>query len=282
MIGQTSALLTPFLVTAAGVLGLLIGSFLNVVAYRVPAGRSVVAPASACPECGSAIRPWDNIPVLSWLVLRGRCRDCSAPISARYPLVEAATGAAFALVCWWMLVPAGGSSRSEPVPGLLQGVAFLVFAGASIVLGLIDADTKRLPNVIVLPTLVVGAVLFAGAALTGGLWADAWRSAAGCALLFAFYLLLALAYRNGMGFGDVKLAAVVGLYLGWLGWPQFVVGAFAAFFLGGVFAIVLLLLRRTGRRHGIPFGPWMLGGAWIGVFWGDQLAHLYLSLLGLA
>ncbi|MEN0085384.1 MAG: prepilin peptidase [Leifsonia sp.] len=261
-------------------LGLLIGSFLNVVAYRVPAGRSVVAPASACPECESAIRPWDNIPVLSWLVLRGRCRDCSAPISARYPLVEAATGAAFALVCWWMLVPAGGSS--EPVPGLLQGVAFLVFAGASIVLALIDADTKRLPNVIVLPTLVVGAVLLAGAALTGGLWADASRSAAGCALLFAFYLLLALAYRNGMGFGDVKLAAVVGLYLGWLGWPQFVVGAFAAFLLGGVFAIVLLLLRRTGRRHGIPFGPWMLGGAWIGVFWGDQLAHLYLSLLGLA
>lgn len=282
MIDQTSALLSPFLVAGAGVLGLLIGSFLNVVAYRVPAGRSVVAPASACPECGSAIRPWDNIPVLSWLLLRGRCRDCSAVISARYPLVEAATGAAFALVCWWMLVPAGGISPVEPVAGLLQGVAFLVFAGVSIVLALIDADTKRLPNVIVLPTLVVGAALLAGAALSGGSWAQAARAAAGCGVLFAFYLLLALAYRNGMGFGDVKLAAVVGLYLGWLGWPQFVVGAFAAFVLGGVFAIVLLLLRRTGRHRGIPFGPWMLGGAWIGVFWGDQLAHLYLSLLGLA
>ena len=270
-----------FLIAGAGVLGLLIGSFLNVVAYRVPAGRSVVAPASACPECGSPIRPWDNIPVLSWLVLRGRCRDCGSPISVRYPLVEAATGAAFTAVCWWSISFSGGLPGGPSFPAVLQAVAFLLFAGASIVLALIDADTRRLPDVIVLPTLVSGLALLLSAAMAGGLWADAGRAAIGSLLLFAFYLVLALAYPGGMGFGDVKLAAVIGLYLGWLGWQHLLVGAFAAFVLGGLCAIVLLALKRVRRGSGIPFGPWMLAGCWVGVFWGDAIAHLYLSLVGL-
>ncbi|KQR53790.1 peptidase A24 [Leifsonia sp. Leaf336] len=265
----------------AGVLGLLIGSFLNVVAYRVPEGRSVVSPASACPSCGSAIRPWDNIPVFSWLILRGRCRDCSTPISVRYPLVEAATGLAFAAVCWWAITVAGGIAEAPPLPTVFGAFAFLLFAGVSIVLALIDADTHRLPDVIVLPTLGVGAVLLLAAAVTGGGWGDALRAVVGSGVLFTCYLLLALAYRGGMGFGDVKLAAVIGMYLGWSGWSELIVGSFAAFVLGGLYAVVLLGLRRTSRGKGIPFGPWMLAGCWVGVFWGEPLARFYLSIVGL-
>lgn len=257
------------LVAAVGVLGLLVGSFLNVVVWRVPRGESVVRPASACPRCGHPIRPRDNVPVLSWLALRGRCRDCREPIPARYPLVEAGTGALFAAVAWLT-----GPSWALPALGYLAAVA--------VALALIDLDTHTLPDRIVLPSLpVAGALLALASANPGGPsdWPALGRAAVGAVALFGAYLVMVLAYPAGMGLGDVKLAALLGAYLGWSGWGALVIGGFAAFALGGVYALALLATGRARRGTGIPFGPWMLAGAWLGVVAGERLWSAYLGAL---
>jgi leader peptidase (prepilin peptidase)/N-methyltransferase len=274
-------LLIPLSLTAA--LGLAIGSFLNVVVYRLPAGLSVARPASACPRCSTPIRRRDNVPVVSWLALGGKCRDCRASISARYPIVELATGLFFVLVAarLWSLTDVPTES-SAVVSRLLALVAFLWLAGVSVALAVIDLEHHRLPNAIVLPSYAVGGALLAASSILVGDWSAIVRAAIGLASLFAFYLIAALSYPGGMGFGDVKLAGVLGLYLAWLGWGEFAVGAFAAFLLGGVFAVVLLVTRRVERTGGIPFGPWMLAGAWVGIFAGGTVATAYLTLLGLA
>ncbi|MBW9094079.1 prepilin peptidase [Microbacterium jejuense] len=284
-----------FLVVIAGVFGLLIGSFLNVVAYRVPAKVSLMR-ESRCPHCDAAIKPWHNVPVVGWIVLRGRCANCKAPISPRYPIVEAVTGVAFALITWVGLTyPAVlgvssssfvgrsttetvGGSTTEGIALALIIVAFLYFAAISIVLTLIDLDTHRLPNSIVLPSYLVAGILFPVAAALTGDWGSLLRAAIGMAVLYAFYALLRLARPGGMGGGDVKLAGVVGIYLGWIGWGALAVGAFAAFLYGGVFGIALMLLRRAGRKTAIPFGPWMILGAWTGVFAGEAVGRWYVDL----
>ncbi len=252
-----------------GVLGLLIGSFLNVVIYRVPLGRSLVRPGSACPSCGKPVRPFDNVPVLSWLVLRGRCRDCKAPISGRYPLVELGTGALF--VATYLLL---GVSRELPwaVP------AYLYLAAVSMALALIDLDTRRLPNAIVLPSYPVLIALLLLASWQGGDWGAAVRALIGGVVLWTLYFLVMLVRPGGMGFGDVKLAGLLGGALAWLGWGSFVTGAFGAFLVGGLFSIALLLLGRAKRKSAIPFGPWMLLGAWLGVFAGEPVWNAYLGL----
>jgi leader peptidase (prepilin peptidase)/N-methyltransferase len=268
-----------------GVLGSLIGSFLNVVVYRVPAGKSVVSPPSACPHCAARIRPWDNIPVISWFVLRGKCRDCGAPIAIRYPLVEFATAVFFVAIAWWQLdwlsVALNDGSAANIVAAILQLIAFLYLGAISVALLLIDLDTRRLPNVIVLPGYIAGIVLLAAAAVLRLEFFPLLTSAIGAMALFAFYLLLALIRPGGMGLGDVKLAGVLGLFLGWIGLGSLLVGAFAAFLLGGIFSIALMITKRAGRRTAIPFGPWMLGGCWVGVFFGETIAHAYLALFGL-
>lgn len=271
---------TAMLLVFAGLLGLAIGSFLNVVVYRVPAGKALT-PDSACPRCGTAIRKRDNIPVLSWLLLRGRCRSCSEPISARYPLVEAGTAVAFVLVTA-RFGPAFADAVTVPdaVAGAIELVAFLLLTAVSIALALIDLDTKRLPNVIVLPALLAGILLLAAAALVRGDLAALAGAGIGGAGLFLLYLALALVSRGGMGMGDVKLAALLGLYLGFLGWGSLLVGAFAAFVFGGVFGLALMLIRRAGRKTAIPFGPWMILGAWLGVFAGELLARNYFDAVG--
>jgi leader peptidase (prepilin peptidase)/N-methyltransferase len=245
-------------------LGLVIGSFLNVVIWRVPRGESVVRPPSHCPACDNPVRPRDNVPVVSWLLLRGRCRDCSAPISPRYPLVEAATGALF-------LVMALRIGLEPELP------AFLYLAAIGVALWMIDIDVRRLPDPIVLPSYVVGTVLLAVAAAVSQEWEPLVRALIGMAALYAFYFLLALIYPAGMGFGDVKLAGVLGLYLAWLGWAELVVGAFLGFMLGGVVGILLMLTRRAGRKSQLPFGPYMLAGAFLSILWGGALADLYLD-----
>ncbi|GEL93481.1 prepilin peptidase [Cellulomonas composti] len=256
-------------IALATLLGLAIGSFLNVVVWRVPRGESVVHPPSACPRCGHAIRRRDNVPVVSWLLLRARCRDCGEPISARYPAVEATTGALFGLATWY----AG-------ITWILPALLYLVTIGVA--LTLIDLDTHKLPDAIVLPSYVVVLALLALASWNPGGEAD-WgalvRALVAGAAMFVVYFLLLVVYPAGMGFGDVKLAGVLGMYLGWFGWASLVVGWFAAFVLGGVFSIGLLVLRRAGRRSGIPFGPWMILGAVVGIVWGQPLADLYLGAL---
>ncbi len=256
------------LILVTGVLGLLVGSFLNVVIYRVPQGVSVVAGRSYCPSCEAQIAAYDNVPVASWVLLRGRCRNCREPIAARYPAVELLTAVVFALLAWRF-----GLSWELP--------AYLYLGGVGIALAFIDLDTKRLPNVLVLPSYVVALVLLALPALLDARWDDYLRALLGAVALFAFYFLLAFIYPAGMGFGDVKLAGVLGMYLGWLGWGAVIVGGFLGFFLGGLVGGALMVARKAGRKSAIPFGPFMVAGALIAVFVGPAIADWYTgSLMG--
>lgn len=261
-----------YFIAVALLFGLAIGSFLNVVIWRVPQGLSIVRPPSACPRCESSIRSRDNIPVVSWLILRGKCRDCAAPIRKRYPLVELTTGGLFALVTWWYK-PLDPQVGSWPVL-----IALLFLVAISVSLTLIDIDTHRLPDAIVLPAVLVTVVLLTGAAAIDG---SAWpliRAGIGGVILFVAYFAMLVAYPQGMGFGDVKLAAVVGLYLGWMGWGALVIGGFSAFILGGVYSIGLLIFRKANRKSGIPFGPWMLLGAWVGIVAGNEIMDRYIAV----
>lgn len=261
--------------------GLAIGSFLNVVAYRVPLGMSVVAPVSSCPGCHNPIEARDNVPVLSWLVLRGKCRHCAEPISPRYIVVEVITGVAFVAVALRFLPGVlVATSVTALVSVALVLVAFLYLAAITVALSAIDIDVQRLPNKIVLPSYAVGGVLLGTAAIVGGGLEAIARAAASAGILVAFYLLLAIIKPGGMGMGDVKLAGVLGLYLGFLGWAPLIAGTAGAFVLGGIFGAIVLVARRGGR--GIPFGPWMFAGAWVGIFAGDQLVGAYLTAVGLS
>ncbi|WP_432498588.1 prepilin peptidase [Kineococcus auxinigenes] len=253
---------------AAALLGLLVGSFLNVVVHRVPRGESVVHPASRCPGCGHAVRRRDNVPVLSWLLLRGRCRDCRLPVSARYPLVEAGTAVLFAAVAHLV-----GPAWALP--------AYLYLAAIAVALALIDLDVHRLPDAIVLPSYPVVAGLLLLASALNGDWAAALRAAVGAVAVFGLYVVLFVAKPGGMGLGDVKLAGVLGMLLGWWGWDALVVGTFLAFLLGGVVALPLVLSGRAGRRSRIPFGPYMLAGALLALLVAEPATDWYLGVIGL-
>ena len=255
----------PIWLTAA-VLGALIGSFLNVVVWRVPRGESVVSPPSACPRCGHEIRARDNVPVVSWLLLRGRCRDCAAPISPRYPVVEATTAVLFALV----------ALRIGWAPEL---PAYLYLAAIGLALALIDLDTHRLPDPIVLPAYPVLAVALGAASWVTGDWGALLRAVIGGAALWAVYFLLMIVKQGGMGFGDVKLAGVLGAGMAWLGWGALIVGGFAAFLLGGLYGIALIVAGRGGRSTRVPFGPWMVLGTAIGFAAGQQVWTGYVDVV---
>jgi leader peptidase (prepilin peptidase)/N-methyltransferase len=261
---------TPLLGGLAVAFGLPIGSFLNVVIHRVPAGRSVVHPRSACPRCGAFIRPKDNVPVVSWLVLRGRCRDCGAPISARYPAVEALTALLFLGVVVRFTVPVD-------VPWAVP--AYLYFVAVGVALAVVDAETRRLPNAIVLPSYPVLAALLAVASWGSGDWDALLRAAIGGLALYVLYLVLLVVRDGAMGYGDVKLAGLVGAALAWVGWGAFAVGSFGAFLLGGVVGLALMLAGSAGRRTRIPFGPWMILGAAVGLACGEPVWAWYLSFL---
>jgi len=255
------------LVVLVTVAGLAIGSFLNVVVWRVPRGESVVSPPSACPGCGQPIRPRDNVPVAGWLLLKGRCRDCAAPISARYPLVELGTGVLFAV-----LAVRFGFDPVLP--------AYLYLAAVGLALALIDLDHHRLPDVLTLPSYPVAVLLLGLAVLAGSESGDPIRALIGGAGMYAVYVALRLAHPAGMGFGDVKLAGVLGMYTGWLGWGAWTVGLFLGFLIGGVFGIALIATGRGGRKTKVPFGPFMLLGALLAVLVGERLASGYLTLTG--
>lgn len=259
---ESLELVAPLLVV---LIGLVVGSFLNVVVYRIPADLSVVHPPSACPNCGAGIKPYDNVPVFSWLALRGKCRSCGNRISMRYPLVEVATGVLFYAVyvvvgLHWTLL------------------AYLWFAAVTFALALIDFDTKRIPNRILFPGAVVGAVLLGLGALADGAvgaYGRAWLTALA---YFAGFLILALIVPAGFGMGDVKLAFFLGMFVGFVSWQALAVSVFGAVFIGGGVSIVLLASRRVGRKDAIPFGPSMVAGAWLAIAFGNELARAYLGL----
>jgi leader peptidase (prepilin peptidase)/N-methyltransferase len=238
--------------------GLVIGSFLNVVAYRLPRGTMLENSRSLCPHCEHPVRARDNIPVVSWLVLRGRCRDCGEPISRRYPLVEAGTALLFVLV-----VAAHHDDTTKLVLGLVL-VAFLV------PLALIDLDTRLLPNKLTGPAAVAAIVL--GTLLDPS--GEVERLIAGVAG-GGFFLLAALAYPRGMGIGDVKLAGVLGLFLGRAVGAALLIGLVA-----GVLVGVAIMARKgvaAGRKTKVPFGPFLALGGVIALFVGEAITDAYVD-----
>ena len=237
-------------------MGLVIGSFLNVVIWRVPRRESLVRPGSHCPGCGSPIRWYDNVPVASWLVLRGHCRDCGSRISARYPLVEIVTGIAFALafarfgLSWELLVA-------------------WFFIAAMVAVAFIDYDHMIIPTRIVLPGALVG--LMASVALHPQQW---WVYLAGSLGAAAFMFTLAMIWPGGMGPGDIRMALFMGAVLG----KYVILALFLAFLFGGVVGGYLVLSKRRSRKDKIPFGPYLALGSVLAVLAGQTLLGAYLGL----
>jgi leader peptidase (prepilin peptidase)/N-methyltransferase len=253
----------------AGMLGVVIGSFLTVVIHRVPRRQSLLRPGSRCPTCVAPIRPRHNIPVVGWLVLRGACADCGEPISVRYPLVELGTGVIFAGL-------AAAFAVRHQVPAL---PAYLYFAGIGIALAVIDIDVRRLPTAIVLPSYPVLAVLLTGAAWGQHDWWALGRAGIGGAALLGFFFSIVMVYPAGMGLGDVRLAGLVGAVLGYLSWSTLIVGALAGFALGAVSGAAIIAARRGDRKTAMPFGPFMIAGALLAVVAGTPIADAYQTLL---
>ena len=246
------------------VAGLAIGSFLTVVAHRLPKKESVVKPRSACPSCGVTIRAVDNIPVVSYLLLRGRCRDCGARISPVYPFLELATGGLFA-------------AAALTFDRTLVAAMVAVFLGTVMAAAAIDLRHRIIPNRLVYSALVgFGVVLVAGWATDQG--TDPLGGLVGLLAFGGGLFVVALISPRGMGMGDVKLAALIGLVLGSLGMRYVAVAAGAAILAGGLGAIALLATG-TGRKRTIPFGPYLAAGAAVSAFAGPQIAHAYLNLV---
>ncbi|KWR89642.1 prepilin peptidase [Cupriavidus sp. IDO] len=278
-----AALPPAFLIAAAGLLGLLVGSFLNVVIHRLPRMMeydeanyiaelrddplpypdryNLMVPRSACPHCGHAIAAWENIPVVSYLLLRGRCSACKAPISVRYPLVELACGVLSALAAWHL-----GPTW--------QALAALALIWSLLALTMIDADTQLLPDQITLPLLWLGLLLN-----LGGLFvplADAViGAAAGYLLLWAAYWLFKLVRgKEGMGYGDFKLMGALGAWFGWQALPTLVL---LSSVVGVVFGVANIALRRQGRDTPFPFGPFIAGAGVLVLFFGPGLLPLLVA-----
>lgn len=242
-------MLQPYAPYVAGAFGMLVGSFLNVVLYRVPRGESVVFPASHCPHCGRTLRAWENVPVVSWLLLRGRCRSCKAPISVRYPLVELLTGALFALAALEFGVTPAGLAACL-LCAVLAAVLFF------------DLDHLLIPDVLVIPCalLALGLAVAKGAALSG------LESAAAAGGIFG--IIYIVTRGRGMGLGDVKLATAIGFALPL---ASGVAMAAASFVVGAIVAIPVLAAGSRGRRDALPFGPFLIIAAFALLF-APQLA----------
>jgi leader peptidase (prepilin peptidase)/N-methyltransferase len=241
-------------IAVVALLGLLVGSFLNVVVHRLPRGESLVRPRSRCIGCGTAIAPYDNVPVLSWALLRGRCRHCGEPISARYPAIEALTAVVFALVA--------------AVCGFDAELALeLPFAALMIAVAAIDLEHRIVPNRLLAPAAIWA--LAGWAVVDAGFLPEAVAAGAGA---FAFLLLAALAYPAGMGMGDVKLAGTMGLFLGLSVIPALLV----AFLAGSIVGIAIVAREgRDARKKGVPFAPFLALGGIVGLLAGSELISLY-------
>jgi leader peptidase (prepilin peptidase)/N-methyltransferase len=257
--------MTAFVAVVAGLYGLVVGSFLNVVIWRVPRRESIVKPRSHCPNCDTLIANRDNIPVISWVLLRGKCRYCGEPISIQYPIVELVTGVLFAAV-------GARYAHSWALP------AFLVLTAGLIAISVIDLEHFIIPNRIVYPLGITSVILLAFAALLEHDWTAYGRAWLGALAAFAFFFVLHLVAPGGMGFGDVRLSFVLGLFLGWLGWAEVFGGLFAGFLYGAVIGLVLIAVGRRGRRQHIPFGPFLAAGTMTFVLFGEQLVDWWHGL----
>ncbi len=243
-------------------LGLVVGSFLNVVIHRVPEKQSVVRPRSRCPRCGTTLKPSDNVPLVSWLLLHGRCRNCHGAISIRYPLVEVATAALF--------VAAALRLGADPVLP-----AFLVVFAALLAISAVDLERFIVPNRILYPALFMAAPLLVVAAALDGDWSSLRDAALGGALAWALLFAIHMASPKGMGFGDVRLAGLIGMLLGWLSIGHVLLGLFLAFLTAAVVGVGLMVTGVRGRKDRVPFGPFLALGAITSVFVGGPILSWY-------
>jgi leader peptidase (prepilin peptidase)/N-methyltransferase len=245
-------------IVLAAVSGLMVGSFLNVVAYRLPLGQSVAMPASHCPSCGTPIKPYDNVPVLGWLMLHGRCRSCDVAISSRYPIVEGVTAVLAVAV---VLV-------KHSTAGLVLGLTLVAIV---VPVALIDFDHRIIPNKITLPAALAAVAI--GFALKPSGVPEQLIAGAGAG---GFLLVFAIAYPRGMGMGDVKLAAVLGLFLG----RSAAVALLSAVLAGAIVGAVVMARVgvEDGRKTAIPFGPFLALGGVVGLLAGPAIVHWYLQL----
>lgn len=272
---------------SAAVLGLLIGSFLNVVVYRLPQmmmrdwrqqARDVlempeeqsketfnlILPNSRCPHCSHEIKPWENIPLLSWLFLRGKCSDCKQPISMRYPLVELACSLLSAVIAWHYGVS-------------WDALAMLVLTWGLLAMSLIDADHQLLPDALVLPLLWLGLILNSFGVFVS--LSDAvWGAAIGYMSLWSiFWLFKLVTGKEGMGYGDFKLLAMLGA---WGGWQILPLTILLSSVVGAVLGVIILRVQRNSISKPIPFGPYLALAGWIALLWGDEMTSSYLQFAG--
>ena len=248
-----------------GVFGLLIGSFVGVVVDRVPRKESIVSPPSHCVACEAPIRPYDNIPVISYVALRGRCRACHTRIPPRDALLELGTGILFVLLAWRL-----GSAWALP--------AYCVFAATAVAISAIDIEHMRIPSAVVYATAVLGAPLLVLASAGTHDWSALESAAIGGAGAFATFFALFYAVPKGIGFGDVRFAGLCGGFLGWLGFREVVAGFLISFVVAGVPAALLLAMHKVKRQTKIPFGPFLAAGTVIAVLFGAPIIHAWSNL----
>jgi leader peptidase (prepilin peptidase)/N-methyltransferase len=239
------------------VFGAVVGSFLNVCIYRIPRGESLILPGSRCPNCKERIAFYDNIPILSYLFLKGRCRNCGFKISLRYPIVELLNG-----LFYTSLYSSLGLGATF--------LAYSVFLSSLIVVTFIDLDHQIVPDRITIPGIILG-ILLASTLLPVGLK----NSLSGALLGGGLFYLTAILSRGGMGGGDIKLIAMIGAFLGW---KEVLLTIFLGALSGSLVGVFLMVFRGKGRKHKIPFGPFLSLGATLSLFWGKDLIKWYLNL----
>lgn len=248
----------------AGVFGLVIGSFVGLVVDRLPRQESIVSPPSHCVACATPIRAYDNVPVFSYLLLRGRCRVCHAHIPPRDAMLELGTGALFVLVAW----------RS---PSVWELPAFCVLAASLVAISAIDVEHLRIPSVLVYGTAVLGAPLLVLASAGTHRWSALLAAVISGAVAFAVFFALFYAVPKGIGFGDVRLAALCAGFVGWIGYREVIVAFLVSFVVAGVPAAVLLAMHKVQRRTQIPFGPFLAAGSVIAVLFGPSIVHAWMG-----
>lgn len=246
--------------------GLVVGSFANVVIFRVPAGGSIVKPPSACPKCGFRLRSVDNVPIVSWLALRGRCHSCRGPISVRYPLVEALVGLIFAGIGWRF-----GISWT--------GIGEALLAAGMVILGFIDLDHMLLPRRVVYITLTLVALAFVAGAVAGSQWHRLAVAAISAVVPWALFFTINYIAPKALGFGDVRLALLIGFGLGWLGAGYAFLGFILASVLGSIVGLTLIALGKAGRRTQVPFGTFLATGTVVAALAGAPVVNWYLALV---
>lgn len=243
-------------------LGASIGSFLNVCIYRIPEGKSIVSPPSSCPNCNTQIQFYDNLPIISYLMLFGRCRNCKAPISIQYPIVEALTGIFAILVLYYF-----GFT--------IDSLIYFAFISSLIVITFIDLKLQIIPDIISLPGIIIGFICSSLLLPTGFINSLLGILVGGGSLFLVAYCYKKIAGIEGMGGGDIKLIAMVGAFLGW---KAVIITIFAGSFIGAIIGTIAMLIQKKDTKYAIPFGPFLAFGAVFYLFFGQDFINWYIKV----